>query len=144
MNSREFVRLVKQEAIDGTIQSILNALESPRSVQPSPESEDAIQKSIADFFSAGAREQQRRAAWYRGLTTEDRTTIKEILANCAELSAFSFCTLLDGVGGKYDGAFELSAVDLQGRRSILNPNNADMLHDLLSDVCEEGRERGLG
>ena len=32
------------------------------------------------------------------------------------------------------------AVDAEGREALVNPENSDMLHDLLSEVCAEDRE----
>lgn len=36
--------------------------------------------------------------------------------------------------------FEIVAVE-EERRTVLNPQNTDMLHDIFSEVCEEGRRK---
>lgn len=66
--------------------------------------------------------------------------VRAILEDCAERAVASFFTLLDGVGGSHEGVFEVLAVDSDDQRTILNPQNTEMLHDLFSEVCEEGRQ----
>lgn len=63
-----------------------------------------------------------------------------ILEECAEQVLASFFCLVDGVGGNYEGVFEIVAVE-EERRKLLNPQNTEMLHDIFSDVCEEGRRK---
>jgi len=48
--------------------------------------------------------------------------------------------LLDGVGGSYEGVFEVVAVDGEDR-VVVNPENTEMLHDTFSDVCAGGGQR---
>jgi hypothetical protein len=139
MDSREFVRMVKHEAVDSAVRIVLTKLESPRSPQPIPESADVIQRGISNFYNAGALVEQRQSAWFSHLPDEQKKMLAEIVSETAELSALSFCTLIDGVSGPYEGVFEIVAVS-NGRRKTLNPENTDMLHDLLSDVCAEDRE----
>ena len=141
MESREFVRLLKHEAIDEMVKVVLKKLKAPRSPQPIPEAEDAIQRGISEFYNAGARTEQQQAAWFDQLSEKQQEMLAEIILDCAELSASSICTLIDGVGGDYEGTFELYAIDSKGRRRLINPQNTDMLHDLLSEVCAEDRER---
>jgi hypothetical protein len=141
MDGHEFVRILKHEAVDEAVRITLQKLESPRLPQPLPESDDLIEKGIAEFFNQGAVAQQRKAAWFRGLGDDQQATLVEILNECTELSALSVCALLDGVGGPYEGTFELQAVDAQGRKTRVNAENSEMLHDLLSDVCEEDRRK---
>jgi hypothetical protein len=141
MESREFVRLVKHEAVDDVVRIMLEKLKSPRPPRPVAEPADPIQKSVSDFFNAGAIHQQQQAAWFLQLDEEQQKVFTEILYDCAELSALSFCVLIDGVGGSHEGIFELRAVDAKGGRTLINPQNSDMLHDLLSDVCAEDRRR---
>jgi hypothetical protein len=139
MDSREFVRSLKHEAADSVVSSILRKLKSPRQLQATTESDDPIQNGITEFFNQGARSQQQQAAWFRQLGDEQQRVLVNILEECAELSALSVCTLLDGVCN-YEGTFELSAVDSKGKKTRLNPENSEMLHDLLSDVLEEERK----
>jgi hypothetical protein len=140
MNSREFVRIVKQEAVDYVVRSISNTLRSPLPLRPEPDLGDPIKHSIADFYNTGAAVEQRRSAWFQQLSEEQQTMLAGILRDCAELSAHSFCGLIDGVGGGYEGVFELVAIDSNGRKRIVNPENTDMLHDLLSEICAEEQQ----
>ena len=139
MDGRDFVRMVKHEAVDDTLRVTIKALESPRQLKPVPDSTDPIQIGIAEFYNKGALDEQRKAAFYRGLTDEQRKVFVEILQDCVELSALSFCCLIDGVGGNWEGVFKVYAVDAREQRTLLNPENSDMLHDLLSEVCAEDR-----
>jgi len=139
INGREFVRMLKHEVMDATVHSVLKSLSSPRSPRPVPTSPDPIQRSMAEFFNRGAERQQQRAAWFRSLSPEQQGMLSSLLEECAEMSTLSFCTLIDGVGGPWDGAFEIWAVDAHDRKTLLNPQNSDMMHDLLSDICEEER-----
>jgi hypothetical protein len=141
MDSREFVRFLKHETIDETVRIVLKRLESPRLPQPVPQSVDDVQTGISNFYNSGALEEQKQAAWFRTLNEEQQGKFVEILQDCAELSAFSFCTLIDGVGCDYEETFDLFAIDAKGRRTLVNPQNSDMLHDLLSEVCAEELER---
>lgn len=141
MNNREFVRLVKHEAIDEVVRIALNSLKSPRSPIPISDSADAIQNSFSNFYNAGVRAKQKQAAWFQQLNEEQQKVFVEILHDYIEFGALSFCTLLDGVGGNYEETFEIHSIDSKGRNTLINPDNSDMLHDLLSEVCAKDRER---
>lgn len=65
--------------------------------------------------------------------------IRDILEDCAETAIASFFTLLDGVGGNYEGVFQIVAIDSTNHRNVLNPENTEMLHDIFSEACEKGR-----
>lgn len=67
--------------------------------------------------------------------------MKELLQECAEATTLHFLNLIDGTGGSFEGVFEIVAVDGDESRTIINPENTDMLHDLFSEVCEANRER---
>ena len=140
MDGRQFTRLVKQEAIDGPVKSILKTLTSPRVPRILAVSADPIQSRIDLFLESAAQAQKQRAELFRSLNYDQQAMLGDILRECAELSALSFCTLLDGVGGNYEGVFRVHAVDSQGKNTLLNPDNSEMLHDLLSEVCAEERE----
>jgi hypothetical protein len=139
MDSREFVQLLKHEAVDSAVSSILKKLKIPRQLQATTESDDPIQKGVTEFINQGARIQQHQAAWFRQLSDEQKSILINLLEECTQLSALYACTLLDGVS-HYEGTFELSAVDPKGKKTRLNPENSEMLHDLLSDVLEEERK----
>jgi hypothetical protein len=141
MDNREFARLVKREAIDEVVNVAIKKLKSPRSPRAVPESDDATQKSVLNFYNAGALKEQKQAAWFRQLSGEQQRVFEEILHDCAEISALSFCALIDGVGADYDQTFEIRAICSNGCKNLINPANSDMLHDLLSEVCAEAQER---
>lgn len=140
MDSRDFIRMLKHEAVDGAIQSTLRSLRSPRVPQPVPDPGNSVQKSIADRFNAGAEREQAQSTWFRSLSAEHQAMLISLLEECVESCALSVCTLIDGVGGPWEGVFELTAVDANDHRTVLNPENSDMLHDLLSEVIEEERK----
>jgi hypothetical protein len=140
INSREFVLMLKREAIDGSAQSILKSLSSPRVPLPIPDSGDPVQRGMAEFFNKGAQKEQRQAEWFRSLGPKEQAMLASLLEETAEMSALSFCTLIDGVGGPWEGVFEIWAVDSHEHKTLLNPENSEMLHDLLSEVCEEERK----
>ena len=62
--------------------------------------------------------------------------MKELLQECAELSAVAFLGVLDGIGS-YEGSFKLIAMDEKGDRTVVNPENSEMLHDVFYDVRAE-------
>lgn len=137
MDSRELVVMVKRYAVDDIVESFVGTLKSPRSGLP-----DAANPSANDtlrFVDKHSVVHQRRSAWYGRLTPDDRAMIGELLEDCAEAAVANVFTLLDGVGGSYEGVFEIVAVDSASQRHVLNPGNSPMLHDLFSEVCEEGR-----
>ena len=76
---------------------------------------------------------------FRNLLPDDRSRIESIIKGTAELSTFSFLTLIDGVAGSYEGVFEIVAVDAYENRTVINPENTEMLHDVFSEICEEER-----
>jgi hypothetical protein len=135
MDACSFARLVREEAIDATVQAALKQLISPSAPRSITQAADPLHASAAEFFNRGAIEQQRRAAWFQQLNDEQQSIVADILRDCAECSALSFCSLIDGIGGNYEGAFEITAIDSEGTRTVLNPENSEMLHDVLSEVC---------
>ena len=140
MDGREFVSLVKLESITWPVSIILKKLNSPRALQPLPESSDPIEKGGFDFNNRAAQVEQSRAAWFQQLSEDQKAVLSEVLRECAELSALSFCTLIDGVGGSFDGVFKIHAVDPSGKVTLINSDDSEMLHDLLTEVCAEDWE----
>ncbi len=140
MDSREFVKLAKHETVDNTIKVLIDHLRTPR--RPRPAAVEKVPGIVADslreWFNEGAIRQQRQAAWFATLGEDGQRTLFGLLEECAELAASSFFALIDGVGGEFEGVFEIVAV-FGGNRTVLNPQNTEMLHDLFSDVCEEER-----
>ena len=140
MDNREFVRLAKREAIDSAVKNILGKLNAPRANGPLPavQADDIVAAPIDRWFNEGAIRQQRQAAWFASLDAEGQETLRGLLEECAELSGYGFFTLIDGVGGDSEGVFELVHVCGE-EKTVLNPQNTDMLHDLFSEVCEKDR-----
>jgi hypothetical protein len=73
------------------------------------------------------------------LTEEEQQIVQTLIEEVAELSVFSVLTTIDGVAGPYEGVFEVVAVDAEEHRTLINPQNTEMLHDLFSDICEGDR-----
>lgn len=143
MDSHEFVKLAKQEAVDSSLSIIMNNLKSPRAPRPIASGHPAGSPSewIDTWFNQGAIKEQRQAAWFASLNADDQATFMSLLEECAELSGLGFFTLIDGAGGDCDGVFEIVHVSADGRRTVLNPQNTEMLHDVFSEICEEDRRR---
>ncbi|MFC5863486.1 hypothetical protein ACFPT7_14365 [Acidicapsa dinghuensis] len=143
MDNRMFAEMVKREAVDPTVGDILKTLKNPRSSRPVPagNSQDPISTDLDKWLNDAVLAKQRRAAWFVQLDEEGQQTLKELLQECAEATAFHFLNLIDGTGGSFEGVFEIVAVDGDESRTIINPENTDMLHDLFSEVCEANRER---
>lgn len=138
-----FAEMVKREAVDPTVGDILKTLKNPRSPRPVPDgnSQDPIRAATAKWLNDAALSGQRRAAWFAQLDEEGQRILKELLQECAEATTLHFLNLIDGTGGSFEGVFEIVAVDGDESRTIINPENTDMLHDLFSEVCEANRER---
>jgi REP element-mobilizing transposase RayT len=82
--------------------------------------------------------ERRQTEWFSRLTDDERKMIRNILEDCAERTLANFFCLVDGAAGNYKGVFEIVAVE-GNRRKALNPQNTEMLHDIFSEICEEGR-----
>lgn len=76
----------------------------------------------------------------QSVAEDEQKLMGNILEECAERVLANFFCLVDGVGGNYESVFEIVAVDEEWRK-VLNPQNTEMLHDIFSDVCEEGRRK---
>ena len=141
MDGRKFALMAKQYAVDGVVKEVVNELKGPRLPKKSKESSNPVEQSISKWISSHALVAKKRSEWFNQLPKEEQGILKEILENCAEMSVANFFCLLDGVGGPYEGVFEIVAIGHDDRREVLNPENSDMLHDLFSAVCEENRNK---
>ena len=56
------------------------------------------------------------------ISESGRQTVESIAAELAELAVSSIFTVIDGVGGSYEGVFEIIAVDAVSIR-VLEPAN---------------------
>jgi hypothetical protein len=143
MNNREFAAMAKRHAVDEVADEVVDNLENPRltphrQVDPG----DLIGQSIQKWIDRHSQIKQRRSEWFHRLTNDDQETLREILKDCAEKAVGNLFCLIDGVGGAYEGVFEIVAVDSDSRRHVLNPQSDDMLHDIFSEVCEKNRTKG--
>jgi hypothetical protein len=141
MDSRQFVAMTKQYAVDKVVEEVVGALKKPRLPAEQQVAHNDVEPSISMWMNDHSLVERQRAEWFNQLTEENRKMVRAILEDCAERAVASFFILLDGVGGVYEGVFEVVAVDSEEQRSILNPQNTQMLHDLFSEVCEEGRQK---
>lgn len=141
MDNRKFVELAKRYTVDDTVKIIMKSLRSPMEPKPAAQSnlDPIITEAINRRFDERVIAEQRRAVWFSELSESGQQILREIVEESVEFSAASFFTLIDGVGGDYEGVFEIVAVNSRGHKTILNPQNTDMLHDLFSDVCEADR-----
>ena len=141
MDSRQFVVMTKQYAVDEVVEEVVSALKAPRLPADQQVVHNDVEQSISKWINDHSLVERQRSEWFNQLTEENRKMVRAILEDCAERAVASFFTLLDGVGGAYEGVFEVVAVDSEEQRSVLNPQNTEMLHDLFSEVCEEGRQK---
>ena len=129
MDCMEFVVKIKQYAVDETVKSMSSQLAAPQLMLV--ESDESIK--------ARNRRLERDSGWFAKLTPADQATFHAILQDCAERTLLQAFCFLDGIGGDSDGVFEVVEC-VQGQpKNVLNPQNSDLLHDLLSDVCERSR-----
>lgn len=140
MDSCEFVMIAKQYAVDEVVRECVKELKSPRPPKGSPAPRSLVEESIRQWLNDRSLVEQRRSDWFKRLAEDDQRLMRNILEECAEKVLASFFCLVDGVGGNYEGVFEIVAVE-EERREVLNPQNTEMLHDIFSDVCEEGRRK---
>lgn len=140
MDSRGFVMMAKQYAVDEVVRDCVKELKSPRLPKRSPAPRGQVEKSIRQWVNDRSRIERRRSDWFSRLAQSDQRLIGDILEECAERALANFFCLVDGVGGNYEGVFEIVAVE-EERRTVLNPQNTDMLHDIFSEVSEEGRRK---
>lgn len=115
MTPTDFVRLVKDSAIDGVCESVLDTLIKP----------------------PGRRPQQRlveMSEWYGGLSATDRQILRSIIHYAAHLAIFDLFVILDGnnVGADSMGVFELSVVS--GRERFCITGDDKELHELISEI----------
>jgi len=141
MDSRQFVVMTKQYAVDEVVVEVVGALKAPRLPVDQQVVHNDVEQSISKWINDHSLVERQRSEWFNQLTEENRKMVRAILEDCAERAVASFFTLLDGVGGAYEGVFEVVAVDSEEQRSVLNPTNTELLHDLFSEVREEGRQK---
>lgn len=140
MNSHEFVVMAKRYAIDDVIRECLNELKTPRLPEHSPPPRGQIEESLTRWLNDHSAVQRRRSEWFKNLSADEQRIVKNMMEECAERALGNLFCLVDGVGGDYEGVFEIVAVNGEDR-AVVNPENTEMLHDIFSEVCQENRER---
>lgn len=139
MTAREFLQIVKRHAVDGVAESLVSGPKRlaaiPLSTERPPEQPTSVTDAWMDKQITSARETLK---WLGQLSENDRNQIRALLQEGSEISVASFLNVLDGTGGDFEGVFEVFAVTDDGR-TLVNPQNRDMLHDLFSEACQEGR-----
>src|ERR1019366_7525962 len=121
MDSREFVAITKQCAVDEVVEQTVDSLKAPRLPNPLQEPHGPVEQSISQWINDRSLVKQHRSEWFNRLTEDEQAMIRDILEDCAETAVASFFTLLDGVGGNYEGVFQIVAIDSANRRNVLNP-----------------------
>ncbi|NUQ28560.1 MAG: hypothetical protein HOQ35_08605 [Acidobacteriaceae bacterium] len=136
MDARELIEVIQRDAIDYPYKQLLKQLLQPKSTIPMEAWTSEVDKSVGMSLHARAEIEERRARWFHDLDDNGREFVKELLQECAELSAVMFLNVLDGIGS-YEGSFKLVAMDAKGNRTVVNPENSEMLHDVFYDVMAE-------
>jgi len=136
MDAREFIEVIQRDAIDYPYKQLLKQLLQPKPTIPMEAWTSEVDKSVGMSLHARAEIEERRARWFHDLDDNGREFVKELLQECAELSAVMFLNVLDGIGS-YEGSFKLVAMDAKGNRTVVNPENGEMLHDVFYDVMAE-------
>ena len=136
MDAREFIEVIQRDAIDYPYKQLVKQLLQPKPTIPMEAWTSEVDKSVGVSLHDRAQTEQRRARWFHDLDDNGRELVKELLQECAELSAVTFLNVLDGIGS-YEGSFRLIAMDAKGNRTVVNPENGEMLHDVFYDVRAE-------
>jgi hypothetical protein len=138
MDSRQFALLAKQHAVHEVVEQLVKSLTAPTTSQgmatPTPADD------FSSWLKAQSSIQQQRSEWFSRLAEKDQKLVAAILQECAELSVSSLFALIDGVAGEYEGVFEIVAVESPEQRTVINPENTEMLHDVFAEVCADGRQ----
>jgi hypothetical protein len=140
MDNREFVVMAKRYAVDDVIRECLNELRTPRPPERSPAPRGPIEEGMARWLNDRSVVGRCRSDWFNRLSGDEQRLVGNILEECAERTLENLFCLVDGVGGGYEGVFEIVAVNGKDR-AVVNPQNTEMLHDIFSEVREEGRPR---
>jgi len=138
MDSRQFALLAKH-AVNEVVEQLIKSLRTPHTIPRRTAAKTPLDDSLSSWLEAQSRVQQQRSEWFSRLAEDDQDVVAAILQECAELSASSLFALIDGVAGDYKGVFEIVAVSA-GQRTVINPENTEMLHDVFAEVCADDRQ----
>lgn len=117
MNPDEFVHAVHQVCVIAPQRGLAKFLRHPSGRSPRPEDRDLSE-------------------WFAALPATDQRAVLAVARRAAELATFNFLSVLDGVL-PIEGPGPKSSLELwQARghdRTLLNPPEGEMLHDLLPE-----------
>jgi hypothetical protein len=112
MNSEQFVsavrKILREQVIEGQMRSIVE----PPGRRPS-------------------EYHKKRSQWYHSLSPESQSYVRCVLADGFDAAIFSLFVVLDGGStleepSETRGHFELTYVDMQGNRTLLNSDEASL------------------
>lgn len=103
LDSRKFVQIVKHHASDGVGGETLKS-----ALRTHP-------------LGVDLNRSERIRAFVGGLSESDKQVLSLILQEAAERAVFGTLCVLDGVGGNFDGSFQVYAVDPDDLKSHVNP-----------------------
>ncbi|APZ94502.1 hypothetical protein [Fuerstiella marisgermanici] len=117
MNAHEFIQAVKLRVIDAAADGVLKNLKTSHSRS----STIALQEI---------------SKWFNGLSNSDQRHVAKVVQMTAHSAAFGLFCVIDGVrvveSGPEKSEFRLMAISANGSETTLNPDDGEMLHDLLN------------
>ena len=121
MNSDEFLRVLRQVALDAAVEGTMEVLRAPPGRRPRPEL-------------------VRASEWFTNLPDESRKMVREIARMSAHSAVFGFLCVIDGVrqveNFSSDWHFEL--LFARGdEKHLLNPPDGEFLHDILNGQLDD-------
>lgn len=124
MTSEEFVKAVKAQTSDASVEGTIRSFKHPPGRKPS--------------------ERLRMLSnWYNQLAEEDQNMLREALREAAEMAVFEFFCVLDGVSAIEDtpDKGELAIrYSKAGVSNLLNDPRGQELHNLFNALCPIGPE----
>ena len=119
MTAGEFVDAIKLHVMESAVRGVLKSLVTPPGRFPSSE-------SVAI------------AAWYNGLSDEEKGHVAHAIQSAAHAAVFGLLCVIDGVrvieSGEEKSDFRLVCIEPDGTQRILNPEDGELLHDILNAV----------
>jgi hypothetical protein len=119
MTPEQFAKAIKSSLLDVVVRGLISQLEKPAGRSPDP----LLLK---------------RAAWFGSLDNEGKEMVIGLLTEAAHATGFSILCLLDGVATLDDigrtGELKLYFEDDSDGRTLLNPSEGEMLHDIFNSA----------
>jgi hypothetical protein len=118
MNSEEFVEGIKREVTSSAVDGMMSQINVPSGRRPG-------QRLL------------RLSRWYKNLSADDQTLLREALEYAADNAVFGFFCVLDGVrtveDGRSKGTFDL-VYRKNGSTLLLNDPAKEELHNLYNSI----------